>query len=48
MRAALFYSPATGNSTLTEQFFCKADTCTQTNTTSTSGVTVTWACTNLE
>ncbi|KAM0755765.1 hypothetical protein T439DRAFT_320473 [Meredithblackwellia eburnea MCA 4105] len=48
MTAQLWYSSSSGNATLTEQFYCQADTCAQSNTTSTTSTTVNWACKNLQ
>jgi hypothetical protein len=48
LNAAIFYSPDVGNSSLVEQFFCRADTCEQTNSTSTAGTFVKWECSNLQ
>ncbi|KAK4054896.1 hypothetical protein OIV83_000820 [Microbotryomycetes sp. JL201] len=47
MNAQLWYSAASGNTTLTEQFFCAGSGCSQTNSTSTSGTTVDWQCPEL-
>lgn len=47
MNAQLWYSSNTGNATLVEQFFCNANSCTQTNTTTTTGTSVDWTCSNL-
>ncbi|KAK4058044.1 hypothetical protein OIO90_000783 [Microbotryomycetes sp. JL221] len=47
LNAQLWYSPQNGNTTLIEQFYCAGSQCMQTNTTSTSGVTVDWECSEL-
>ncbi|SCZ90311.1 BZ3500_MvSof-1268-A1-R1_Chr1-3g01909 [Microbotryum saponariae] len=48
MQATLFYAAPTGNTTLIEQFYCAADTCTQQNATTNGKTTVTWQCLNLK
>jgi hypothetical protein len=46
--AQLWYAPSTGNTSLVEQFYCAADSCVQTNTTSSASDTVDWSCSNLQ
>ncbi|SCV68407.1 BQ2448_528 [Microbotryum intermedium] len=48
MHASLLYAASTGNTTLTEQFYCAADTCTQQNSTTNGKTTVTWQCANFK
>ncbi|GAA5895416.1 hypothetical protein JCM6882_006244 [Rhodosporidiobolus microsporus] len=47
--AQLWYAPpaGSGNTTITEQFFCAADTCRQTNTTSSGTASTDYTCQNL-
>ncbi|ORY75662.1 hypothetical protein BCR35DRAFT_292865 [Leucosporidium creatinivorum] len=47
MTAQLWYTP-NESTAIIEQFYCRADTCSQTNSTSTTAVSVTWACKNLK
>ncbi|GAA5870310.1 hypothetical protein JCM8547_006599 [Rhodosporidiobolus lusitaniae] len=47
MTAQLFYAPTSGNTTILEQFYCAADSCVQSNLTSSSGNTTDWTCQNL-
>ncbi|BGP03105.1 hypothetical protein NBRC10513v2_006829 [Rhodotorula toruloides] len=48
MTAQLWYAPLSGNTTVIEQFFCAAEECAQTNTTTgNAGGEVDWSCQNL-
>ncbi|GAA5980169.1 hypothetical protein JCM11641_006936 [Rhodosporidiobolus odoratus] len=48
MLAQLFYSPSTSNSTATEQFYCAADSCLQSNSTIAGSDSTDWSCSNLK
>ncbi|GAA6042455.1 hypothetical protein JCM8097_008464 [Rhodosporidiobolus ruineniae] len=46
--AQLFYAPSSGNTTTVEQFYCAADSCIQSNVTSSGSTSVDWTCQNLQ
>ncbi|GAA5855415.1 hypothetical protein JCM9279_006475 [Rhodotorula babjevae] len=48
LTAQLWYAPSTGNTTLAEQFYCTASSCTQTNSSSASAPDVDYTCSTLE
>ncbi|BGP27299.1 hypothetical protein JCM10295v2_006263 [Rhodotorula toruloides] len=47
MTAQLWYAPLSGNTTVVQQFFCAADSCAQSNSTTSGNGTVDWTCQNL-
>ncbi|KPV72649.1 uncharacterized protein RHOBADRAFT_39255 [Rhodotorula graminis WP1] len=47
LTAQLWYAPSTGNTTLAEQFYCAASSCTQANSSSTTASDVDYTCATL-
>lgn len=47
-QAQLWYTPPGNSSTIQEQFYCKADSCLQSNSTNGGKASVDWDCQNLQ